>query len=162
MKNILLVVLLAVIVGMGWMIIQQNNKVPSENVEISELDSETVVPVQDENQDMMNLTVYVQDEASVETVSCGTTKIQKFRIPRTTAVADASLKLLFEEELAKFGTYKSVNIKNGIAEILIDKRFTSLSSCESQHLMSVLEDTLTQYDTVKSIELYSPQGKIEF
>lgn len=162
MKNILLIVLLTVIVGMGWVIIQQNNKVPPENAEINDSDSETVVPVQDENQEMMNLTVYIQDKAAVETVNCDTTKIQEFRIPRTAAVADASLKILFEKELEKFGTYKSVNIANGIAEILIDERFTSLSSCESQHLMSVLEDTLTQYDTVKSIELYSPQGKIEF
>lgn len=163
MKTILIFILIVGIASIGgWVFFQNYVVLPTEDTEITKPDTKTPVPVEEENQEMMNLTLYVQDKTVALTLDCGVTKIKEVRIPKTVAVVDASLKILFEEELAKYGTYISVHIVDEVAEVLIDVSFVSLSSCESQHLVSVIEDTLTQYDTIESIELYSPQGKIEF
>ena len=84
-------------------------------------------------------------------------------------MADASLKILFEKELAQYGVYKSVTVSGGVAKVMLDSEnmqsgfpIGGLSSCESGHLLSVLEDTLTQYSAIKSIEVFSPKGRIEF
>jgi hypothetical protein len=84
-------------------------------------------------------------------------------------IADASLKILFSDELSNYGKYKSINVVNGVAKVMLESDLTpkglplsSLSSCESSHLLSVLKNTLTQYDTIKSVELYSPQGLVQF
>jgi len=115
------------------------------------------------------LTLYVQNKEVAAVSDCGVTKKVTYSAPKTTAVADASLKILFGEELSRYGVYESVSITSEVARIMLESNNTSqgtpissLSSCESSHLMSVLEDTLTQYDTIQSIELFSPQGKIEF
>ncbi|MES2985594.1 MAG: hypothetical protein V4686_00530 [Patescibacteria group bacterium] len=110
----------------------------------------------------MVLTVYLQDKEVARVSDCRVTKKATFEIPKTTGVADASLKYLFGEELKKFGVYKSVSIENGVAKVLLADEIGSLSSCESGHIMGVLTDTLTQYPTIQKVELYGPLGKIEF
>lgn len=110
----------------------------------------------------MILTVFIQDKKAAEISDCGVTQKVTYEIPRTTGVANASLKLLFENELAQYGEYDSVTIENAIAKVKLKNEIPSLSSCQVGHLTSVLTDTLTQYSTIKSVELYSPTQKIEF
>ncbi len=119
--------------------------------------------------ELMSLTLYIQNKEVAKTSDCGVTKKVVYQVPKTSAVADASLKILFENELSQYGMYKSVAISNGIAKVNLTSENTplgfpisSLSSCQISHLTSVLKDTLTQYSTIKSVELYSPRGKIEF
>jgi len=119
--------------------------------------------------EFMDLILYIQDRAQVATNSCSVTHKAFYRIPKTTAVADASLRILFAEELYSYGSYKSVTIVNSVAKVMLESNLTkagkpicSLSSCESSHLLSVLNDTLTQYNSIKSVELLSPQGPIQF
>jgi hypothetical protein len=121
---------------------------------------------------LMSLTLYIQNKEIARTSDCGVTQPVVYQVPKTLAVADASLKILFASgigELSKYGIYKSVSISNGIAKVMLASELTpegrpigGLSSCESSHLMSVSRDTLTQYKNIKSVEIYSPKGKIEF
>jgi hypothetical protein len=117
----------------------------------------------------MDLALYIQDKTQVEKISCSITKKVIYKVPKTSAVADASLKILFDGELSKYGVYKSVSIVQGVAKVLLESENTpggqpigSLTSCQSSHLLAVLKDTLTQYPTIKSVELYSPNGPIIF
>lgn len=119
--------------------------------------------------EQMELSIFLQDKQAVEQNDCTVTYKATFSVPKTSTVADASLKILFGDELKAYGTYQSVSIVGGIAKVMLasDKTptgapLTSLSSCQSGHLMSVLEDTLTQYPSIKKVELHSPEGKIEF
>jgi hypothetical protein len=119
--------------------------------------------------EQMSLGVYIQNKEIAKTSDCGVTKKIAVQVPKTTAVADASLKFLFGDELSAYGVYKSVGVSGGVAKVVLTSDNTpsgrpmgGLSSCESSHLMSVLKDTLTQYSTIKSVEIYSPKGKIEF
>ena len=119
--------------------------------------------------ELMSLTLYVQNKEVAQKSDCGVTKKVIYQVPKTTAVADASLKILFGNELSQYGVYKSVSISNGVAKVMLVSDnmpsgfpISALSSCQISHLTSVLKDTLTQYSTIKSVELYSPRGKIEF
>jgi len=111
---------------------------------------------------LMELILYVQDKEIAQTSDCGAVKKTSTMVPKTTNREDLSLQILFSDELSKYGKYKSVNIENGIAKISIEPSFISLSSCESQHLTSVIRDTLTQNKNIKSVEILSPQGPIIF
>lgn len=117
----------------------------------------------------MDLSLYIQDKNYVATSSCSVTKKVIYKVPKTTAVAEASLRILFSDELSAYGIYDSVSIVNGVAKVMLKSDMTpagypisSLSSCESSHLLSVLEDTLTQYSSIQSVELLSPAGQIQF
>ena len=119
--------------------------------------------------ELMSLTLYVQNKEIAQKSDCGVTKKVIYQVPKTTAVADASLKILFGNELSQYGVYKSVSISNGVAKVMLASDImpsgfpiSALSSCQISHLTSVLKDTLTQYSTIKSVELYSQKGKIEF
>ncbi len=121
------------------------------------------------SKDQTVLTLYIQNKEVAKTSDCRVTYPVTYKVPKTTAVADASLKILFNEELARYGVYKSVTITNSVAKVTLEsdmdpkgKPLSALSSCESGHLMAVLNDTLTQYPTISSVELFSPKGKIEF
>lgn len=120
-------------------------------------------------EDYMDISIYVQDKEAAKTTDCRITTKIEYTIPKTSAVANASLKILFSDELSKYGSYKSVNIENGIANVILTSDMTSegkpigsLSSCESGHLLSVLKDTLVQYESIKSVKLFSPKGEIMF
>jgi len=122
-----------------------------------------------ETEEVSNLVVYLQDKDAALKSDCGITYPKNIQVSKTTAVADASLKYLFENELSEYGNYESVVVKDNVARVTISNdndpsglKISSLSSCESTHLRAVLEDTLTQYKTITSVELYSPLEKIEF
>ncbi len=111
----------------------------------------------------MSLDLYLQNKEIAEILDCGATRKVTYQVPRTMSPIHVSLKILFEKELARYGTYKSVIVSKGIARVYLKKFYNpALSSCESSHLVSVIEDTLTQYKSVQSIELYSPNGRIQF
>jgi hypothetical protein len=118
---------------------------------------------------MMNVMIYLQDKEAVLYSDCGVTYPKEITITKTKAVANASLTYLFENELSQYGSYESVVIKDGVAQITLlnendpnGYKIAGLSSCESRHLFAVLNETLTQYETINSVELYSLSGKIEF
>ncbi len=117
----------------------------------------------------MSLNVYIQNKEVVERSDCRVTRKVSYTIPKTFAVADASLRILFSDELKRYGEYESVIILDGVARVSLKsdmapdgKAIGSLSSCEVGHLNAVLHDTLTQYPTIKKVELYAPSGKVEF
>ncbi len=119
--------------------------------------------------ELMDLSLYIQDINYVENNSCSVTKKVTYKVPKTTAVADTSLKILFAGELSDYGIYQSVNILNGVAKIILvsdtnseGRPISSLSSCESSHLLSVLNDTLKQYPSIQTVQLLSPNGIIQF
>lgn len=170
---VVVIVLLAIVLGV---FIYKDNMVDdgpvSLNLPIE--NSENKIP-----EDTMTINLYIQDKEVARVRDCSATLKVSYTIPKTVAVADASLKILFGNEqsvgkagygeLARYGVYKSVSISNGVAKVMLESAMTpagkpigSLSSCESGHLLSVITDTLTQYESVKSVELYSPEGKIEF
>jgi len=145
-----LVILLA---GLIWFVYTDNTK-------IHEADN----PV-----DQMELTVYLQDKEEVLLNDCGITYTSTIMVPKTSAVADASLVYLFAGELAQYGEYESVVIVDKVAQVTLKagndplgRKIASLSSCESRHLFAILIDTLTQYDMITAVELYTTEGKIEF
>jgi len=114
---------------------------------------------------LMPLILYQQDKEIARVSDCGATRQVVYEVPRTEGVADLSLRMLFTEELAAYGVYRSVRIVGGVANVTLEpnqRALGSLSSCESAHLMHVLTDTLTQYDTIDSVELFTSEGKVEF
>lgn len=122
-----------------------------------------------QKEETMILNVYIQNKNIAENTDCSVTKKIVYIVPKTLAVSDVSLKILFKDELAEYGVYDSVRISSGTAKILLKnitlpsgKDFSSLSSCQIGHLLSVLNDTLTQYKTITKIELYTPKGQVEF
>ena len=113
----------------------------------------------------MTLVVYLQDKEAARTTDCGITYPVEYQVAQTLAVADVSLQILFTNELAQYGRYDSVKINDGVAQILLQGdrlALGALSSCEGAHLMNVLTDTLTQYQSITTIELYTSAGKVEF
>jgi hypothetical protein len=119
---------------------------------------------EDKNADSMFITLYLQDKEVAENSDCGVTHPIDFEIPKTDEVVDKSLRLLFSSELAWYGNYVSTLLENKIAKInVVPASQGGLSSCQAGHLLSVLNDTLTQYETIEKVELYDPTGsKIEF
>ena len=115
------------------------------------------------------ITLYIQDKQAAATTDCTITLPVTRIIPKTEGIADASLKILFEEELASYASYESVTITNGVARVNLRNegdpngyRLSGLSSCEGGHLISVLTDTLTQYGEVEFVEIWTSEGKVEF
>ncbi len=151
----------------GFLILSKDN--PSD---LREFDDEIKIPIRfDMNViiELMDLSLYIQDISYVATSSCSVTKKVIYKVPKTTAVADISLRILFSDELSTYGTYRSISIENEVAKIMLASDMTkagypisALSSCQSSHLFAVLKDTLTQYSSIKSIELLSPNGVIQF
>lgn len=156
LKNLFIVCLLIATAGLAWFVFDNNQEANSTDVSNTEITQ-------------MDLVVYHQDVEAAITSDCGITIATTIQVPQTKAVADASLKYLFTDELDQYGEYESVVIKDGVAQITVTNeddptglKLSSLSSCESRHLFSVLGDTLMQYNTITSIELHSPVGKVEF
>lgn len=103
--------------------------------------------------------------------------IEKF--PRILAAADNSMKIYFDVRyvgmgysdggtLAKYGIYKSISIANEIAKVTLESDkmrdglpISSLSDSEKLNFKTILETALTEYPTIKYVELYSPEGIIK-
>ena len=114
---------------------------------------------------VISVTLYTYADANPN-YDCSAVKSFTAQVPKTTAIADASLRTLFSIEmpLNRFGTYDSVKIENGIAKVFFYEKMISYSSCESAQLRAIIEKTLTQYPTIQKVELYraSDRSKIEF
>lgn len=162
-KNITIVILsLAIMIG-GYFLYTQNK---------TNIGPAGDIVKEDNTIEKMDIIVYVNDEAaSSEFLDCAINKKITVQVPKSEAIADASLKYLFSTELSKYAVYKSVEIASGTAKIMLESDMTpagypigALSSCQSQNLFSVLKDTLTQYPSITSVELYSPkqEKRIEF
>lgn len=163
-KNIFITILIIAILVLLGLYLTSDKTIVDQNPLV--VNSTTTVSVTDEK---MDLVVYLQDKDIAATSDCRVTKKTTIQVPKTVAVANASLEFLFSDELKAYGVYDSVEIVNGTAKVMLKSDMTpagspisSLSSCQSGHLLSVLKDTLTQYDTIKSVKLYSPKAEIIF
>lgn len=132
-----------------------------KDIETEVLKEKEVEEVIEEN---ISVVLYIQDKEEAETGDCGKTIPFEIKIPKTVNVIDKSLRYLFANELNWYGSYKSVETADGVAKInVFPVSQVGLSSCQSQHLISVLSNTLIQYPDIDKIELYDPVGeKIEF
>ena len=155
----------------GFLILIKDN--PSDK---RELDDELKIPVRFQLE-YMDLIIYIQDQEIAFENDCSAVKQFTARVPRTLSVVDESLRILFNEELKFYGRYSSVNVSNGVAYIMLESNFVpntqndsptnernieSLSSCEISHLMAVLENTLTQYESIDSFKIMTPLGEVNF
>ncbi len=136
--------------------------------ELVKKDIETEVLKEKEAEEVVeentSVILYIQDKEEAEIGDCGKTLPIEIKIPKTVNPVDKSLRYLFANELNWYGRYNSVEITEGVAKInVFPVSQAGLSSCQSQHLISVLSDTLIQYPDIDKIELYDPVGeKIEF
>ena len=131
----------------------------------------TLPPVSEETEipapeaETMSLVLYLQDKEIARVSDCGVTRRVVYTVPYTEGIADLSLRMLFEDELAQYATYESVRVVDGVAHVMLkgDRQVIgSISSCQAGHLMNVLTDTLTQYDAITSVELYTSEGRVQF
>lgn len=167
-KNLLIILLIIALAVIACFVFIKNYNVQNHMYG----DTDTVIEIENnenETGESMNLVVYLQDKNAAISSDCGVIYAKNIQVAKTTGVADASLKYLFQNELSQYGNYESVVIKDGVAQVTISNdndpsglKNSSLSSCESRHLFAVLNATLIQYQSIKSVELYSPSGKIEF
>jgi uncharacterized protein YggU (UPF0235/DUF167 family) len=163
-KNILITTLIiAILIFFGFYIKTDRNIVDQNPLIVNSTTTQAL------NSEKMDLVLYVQNKDMVENIDCSITEKITVQVTKTEGVANAALEILFSDELKDYGVYKSVEIASGTAKVILESDMTSsgypinsLSSCQSGHLMSVLKDTLTQYDSIDSVKLYSPKGEISF
>lgn len=161
--------ILAIGVLVTWLLINTNNPTSEPNIN-NQPENQTNDNIDDvDPAELMSLTIFTQDTTAAETSDCGITRSRTIQVLRTAGVADASLRYLFDNELSTYSEYDSVVINNQIARVNLASNLTpagaplsSLGSCQSQHLTSVLQDTLEQYGSISSVELYSPSGLVQF
>lgn len=115
------------------------------------------------------ITLFIQNKEIARTSDCGVTQQISKIIPKTNNLIDSAVKVLFEDELSNYGVYEKVEISNKVAKVFLksenmpsSRLITGLSSCENQHLFSILKDTISYYQKIETVEIYSPKGKIEF
>ncbi len=166
--NLLLIIILLLVISIMGFYISNN---PTLNTLVNSPDENSVIattPVE-KMSELMPLDIYIQNTDAAKMNDCRATQKVSYKVPKNPNVADISIRILFAKELAKYGTYESVTVSNGIAKINLQSDLTpngiqisSLSSCEIGHLLSVLKNTLTQYSNIQSVVLYSPKGKIDF
>jgi hypothetical protein len=115
------------------------------------------------------ITLFIQNKEIARTSDCGVTQQISKIIPKTNNLIDSAVKVLFEDELSNYGVYEKVEISNKVAKVFLKSEnmpsgrlITGLSSCENQHLFSILKDTISYYQKIETVEIYSPKGKIEF
>ncbi len=112
--------------------------------------------------DTMKVTIFLNDMNSP--VDCGAVYPVVRTVPKTIAVANASLQALFmEENVALQPLYNGIKLQ-GTTAIVDFKRaaLTYLDSpaCMQAAIKSPIEKTLLQYPTIKKVE-YSIEGKIK-
>lgn len=170
MKKIIIVILI-IVTGVALYLDFRSDKFFKEVKTETQVSTTTVVvqPPELTEDDYMDIALFVQDKEAAKKTDCRVTTKIEYTILKTPNVTDAVLKILFSDELKDYGVYKSISVVDGIAKVTLASDMTpqgkpigSLSSCQSGHLLSVLKDTLKQYESIKSVELYSPNGKIEF
>ena len=101
----------------------------------------------------MVLIIYTQDKKIASVSDCGATKPVAYTVPVLTSIEeiiDRSLDILFADDLPSWMSYESVNIFEGVATLKVSFEYAP-SSCESMHFLSVIVDTLTQYDEIEVV-----------
>lgn len=102
-----------------------------------------------------------------DNMDCGATRKMVQYAPKTTGVADASLKALFKNESldrdSLIDSYNSVSIKNGIATVDFDNsalKYLDSAACMQASYKAPIEKTLKQFSNIKEVQ-YSIEGKIK-
>lgn len=152
-KSIILLLAIFIVGVLVLAIVQRSKEVQKVTNHVISSDNFT------KKDELMELTVYLGNDE-------GSTTASLVRVPKTAAVADASLTYLFSSELMKYASYEGVKIEDQIAYVFLKdnilpngRTFSSLSSTESRHLTSVIEDTLTQYPSIDGVILLSDNGE---
>lgn len=111
----------------------------------------------------MNITIYITDPALSPSKDCWATQPMVITVPRTKAVADAGLRYLFKHyKPALSSYYQWVTITNGVASIKFSGaalKYLNSPACEQMSYKWPIEDTLTQYPTVTSVQ-YIIDGEV--
>jgi hypothetical protein len=114
-----------------------------------------------ENVEMTRLTIHkpIDDHPT----DCGQTYTEVRYVPKTTAVADAALRLLLNENYPSLKDhYNGVTIRSGVAIVDFDQPALSrLNSpaCMQTMTKTPIEKTLKEFPTIKSVE-YSIDGEV--
>jgi hypothetical protein len=175
-KNIKLLVLLVILIIIGIVLFQKTNenifsgcladvKMCPDGSSVGRVGGKCEFAECPETQKQtVPITLYIQDKEVARVSDCRVTIPKTIDIDINDDPFEVSLKELFKEELSRFGEFDKYEFENDLIKVYLksDDKIVGLSSCEVGHLMSVLNDTLTQYDEIKNVELYSPSGKIEF
>jgi hypothetical protein len=155
--SVLILIIAVLLIAIGYLFATKNDQLPSVVDEDPNLDRKST------------LVLFVQDKEAAATSDCRVTKKITKEVPFTITPIDTSLRVLFEDELSSYGKYQQVVVSNGLARVYLESALTpdgypisSLSSCQVGHLFAVIQSTLTQYDSVNRVELYTTEGKIEF
>ena len=114
------------------------------------------------------VTVFIQDKEIAANSDCSVVDTFQIQINADENKFEQIAKYLFANELQTYATYQEMQLENSILKIYFKsdvrpdgRPITSLSSCEISHLYSVLEKTFTQFEQVKSIELFVGERKLE-
>jgi hypothetical protein len=115
-----------------------------------------------ENVGTMSVNVYVPNLADQPT-DCGATMLVKKTVPKTTAVADASIRVLIRDSLPQLkGAYNGVTIKDKVATVDFTAAalpYLNGAACMQQATKTPIEKTLLQYPTIIEVQ-YSIDGKV--
>lgn len=112
--------------------------------------------------ELMTISIYVHDLDKINS-DCRATTLVTRNIPKTLAVADASLKTLFTYDAnSLMPFYNGVTIKNKVAIVDFDSgalQYLNGAACLQGTFKGPIEATLLQYPTIEKVE-YSIEGKI--
>jgi len=122
--------------------------------------SETPVATTSET---LTVKLHLRDQQQIQTSDCSATRVVERTIPKTPRVADAALRLLFQEELTELlPVFQGVTISGGVARLdFRPEALTYLNSaaCMQQTFKAPIEKTLKEFPTVQRVE-YSINGKL--
>ena len=120
--------------------------------------------IDEKSQDVV---LYIQDESMIDQ-TCAATKQKIITVSSEKNKYSEILEYLFETELQAYGEYDSFLIVDNQLKIMFasdmrpdNRPISSLSSCEIEHIQTVLSSTFTQFDDISSVALYSPAGVID-
>lgn len=112
------------------------------------------------------LTLHFQDLDNINggTFDCEETIVVTRVVPKTTAVADASLRIIFNEDLTELKPfYNKITINNKVATVDFDSgalKYLDSAACMQQSFKSPIEKTLKQFPTITNVQ-YSIDGKVK-
>ena len=149
--NVVLIGAIVVVLAIGgYFIIKNKNK--STNPIVSPINN---------IEDKMEIKIYFNDSNSSD--PCNETYEVTRTIPKTLAVADASLKILFSENLTELkNNYLGVSIKDSVAVVNFKRPaldYLNNTACIQMSFKIPIEKTLLQYPTIKEVD-YSIDGKV--
>jgi len=144
-----IVIIILLILGIGvYFIIKNKDKSTNQIISTAK------------NTDTMEIKIYFSNKESVDDTD--TYEVVR-TIPKTLAVADASLKILFSENLTELkNDYLGVSTKDDIATVNFKKsalEYLNSTASTQQSFKIPIEKTLLQYPTIKEVK-YSIEGTV--